>query len=469
MRTKHIVSLRGNVACDRETSKEHTVLSTAWQVRKALGETYNMLREQFDPRIVERDKTASVGHKIFNKKTDVCAACGKQGKGLRLEAAHIVPLEECGETIAENIVPLCRRPRRKGGDAGCHQLFDSGYGSVKEVQQVRFEWRNRTSRFSLRELMVQRYAKHLQQQANIGSKKLSEIQALLSRGATVKAIKEAKRQLDTTTDEKDAFSLKLKIIEIMRRRSASGALEKAAKDFNLLSSEAGVPPDLAAWFHYEGGYINMLLGQYEIARRYFQESLDAITKGSDGWEGKWVSAASVLVQSTIALKGSDAPLAELERTLSEARRIAKCASETHGKRWVASCNWHLVKVNFVKNDIQAADSCWRKAQQHWHDMTVLDGWSIGFRPTILTITGELLSEQAQSSSDAKNALRYLTRGLVLLVGASRRHFEGVRDLLFGTAHMLHFIGKDSHAKRVENIASRTRDGCSWRFPYRQSN
>ena len=119
----------------------NSLLLTAGQIRDALGSTYLKLRKEFDPLIVERSKNR-IRNKVFNKYTDVCAACGERGKDIDLEAAHIVALEEGGETTVENLIPLCNRPRKKGKYAGCHKLFDAGFASVQEIRSAKLSRSN---------------------------------------------------------------------------------------------------------------------------------------------------------------------------------------------------------------------------------------------------------------------------------------------------------------------------------------
>lgn len=438
-------------------------------IGNAIGSIYDGLKTEFDPLKNERRETVKIGRRVFNKKTSVCVACGKnKDNGFSLEYAHIVPLEECGETKEENIVPLCKRQGKRQENRGCHKLFDDGYASITEMQRARLEWKKGTSKYQLREHMVERYQKHQKQSSSINSDSKNKIQALVTHGATVKAIKEAKRLLEQTGDKNESVELRLKIIEIERRRSALGALERASKCFFQLEQEKGTPKNFYSWFYYEGGYINLLLGRHNIALDYFQKSLNAVDKTKKNWQGQFVAATSLIVQSKNALMGPKAPFPTLRRKLIEAKKIADQAEEIHGTRWVSNCLWHLVTLDILRGDIQCASNSLEKAQNHWHTMTVLEGWDKGSRLTILAITGELLAAKAKNKTNAQDALKYLTRALVLLIGA-RPHFpEGGRDLLFAIAHMLHLIGRNRQADQVHNVASRIREGGSWRFPYRNA-
>jgi tetratricopeptide (TPR) repeat protein len=445
------------------------MLLTGSMIKKALGSIYERLKNDFDPHKNERRETDRIGRRVFKKKIDVCVACGgNRDKGFRLEYAHIVPLEECGETKEENIVPLCERQGKQQENRGCHKLFDEGYASITEVERAKLEWKNSNSKYLLRKQMVKRYKKHQEQSASITSDSKNKIQALLTKGATVQAITEAKRLLKQTNDKDTIFELKLKIINIERRRSALGALERSAKYFDQLEQENGVPKKFASWFYYEGGYIKLLSGHHNTALKYFQQSLNAIDKTKKNWQAQFVAATSLIVQSKIALMGSKAPFSTLRSQLIKAKTIASQAKEIHGTRWISNCLWHLVTVDILRGNIQCAQESFEEAQNHWHTMTVLEGWDKRSRLTILAITGELLAEKAKNKTNAREALKYLTRALVLLVGA-RPHFpERGRDLLFATARMLHLIGWSRKAGQVDNVASRIREGSSWRFPYRDT-
>ena len=442
------------------------MILTGSMIKRALGSTYNMLKNKFDPLIIEREETDKIGPRVFNKKTAVCAACGKgKDKGLSLEYAHIIPLQECGKTEEGNIVPLCERQGKREEQRGCHKLFDEGYASIIEIQKAKHEWGNKTSTYQLRKYMVKRYQDHQKQSTSIGSSTKNRIQALITKGATKSAINEAEKLLGKTTDKNKVFELRLKIIEIERRQSSLGALERAAKLFSQLEQENQIPENFESWFYYEGGYINLLLGYHDIAPKYFQQSLNAIDKTKKNWQGQFVAATSLIIQSKIALNGFKASFSILRKKMIKAKKIASSANEIHSNRWISNCLWHWVTLDILRGDIQSASKSFEEAVNHWHSMTVLEGWDQGSRFGILAITAELFAKKAKKKNHAQEVLKYLTRALVLLIGARPRFPEGGRDLLFLTERMLRLIGENSHADRVKCVAERIREGSSWIFPY----
>ncbi len=442
------------------------LLVTSVDVFNALKPTYRMLRGHFDPYRLERGRTGQVAQKAFNGRPRVCGACGEPKRsGLSLHAAHIVPVAECGETTEDNLVPLCDRDEPNGPRSGCHRLYDSGCASVCEMKETWNRWRNRESVFSLREAMVQRYKCHQKSPSTIGSSESDGIQQQFTRGALVGALRNTEGLLGKTTDAKERFRLRLKIVELHRRRSARGELELASKLYEELSTEDNIPADFKSWFHYEGGYLQLLFGCHDIARREFQTALSALDRNEEYWQGRWSSAASLVVQTTIACEGAKAPFCRLREMLEEALSAARGARELHGKRWVFNCLLHLTNLSLTEGDARGAQKNLEKAIDHWHKMTVLEGWDRAFRPTVLAVTGKVLAQNARGQRDAEKALKYLTRALVGILWQGE-NLANTRDVLFAMAPMLRLVGKDTHAKRVQDVASRVRDGASWVFPYR---
>ena len=442
------------------------LLVTSIDVFNALKPTYWMLRNQFDPYKLERGKTAQVAQQAFGKRPRVCATCGERKRsGLSLRAAHIVPVAECGDTTEDNLVPLCDRDKQNGQAFGCHWLFDSGYASVDEMKEARTRWTSNESSFQLRVQMVKRYERHQKSPSTIGSSGNDGIQELLTRGAPVVALREAEKCLEKTTDAKKRFDLRLKIVELRRRRSARGELERASELYRELSKENKVPPDSKSRFHYEGGYLQLLLGHHDKAKGEFQISLRRVDKKKRHWEGQWSAAALLVVLTTIACEGAKAPFSQLRRMLEKALSAAHDASELHGKRWVANCLLHLASLSLAEGDQRRAKECLEKAIDHWRKMTVLDGWDRAFRPLLLAVTGEVLAAHAHARCDAENALKYLTRALVGIIWRGQ-NLSGVRDVLSAMVPMLRLVGQQSHARRVQDVASRVRDGASWMSPCR---
>jgi tetratricopeptide (TPR) repeat protein len=424
----------------------NSLLVTAMDLFNALKPTYWMLRDHFDPYNLERGKTSQIAQKAFSKRPCVCAACGEQTRtGLSLRAAHIVAVAECGETTEDNLVRLCDRDKQNRPDSGCHWLFDTGYASVDEMKEARTIWTSNKSSFLLREKMIKRYKRHQKSPSTIGSSRSDSIQELFTRGAPVKALQEAENRLKKTTDAKERFRLYLKIIELRRRRSARGELERASELFTELSKESKVPTEFKSWFHYEGGYLQLLLGHHDKARREFEISLLRVDKKERYWEGQWSAAVSLIVLTTIACERAKAPYAKLRRRFEKALNAARSAGEIHGKRWILNCLLHLTSLSLAEGDQRRAQNCLEKAIEHWQKMTVLEGWDRAFRPTILAITGKVHAVNAKTRSDTENALKYLTRALVGIIWRGE-NLSGARDVLFATAQMLKLMGKHSHAK-----------------------
>lgn len=442
------------------------ILMTAGAVRNALGRSYDTFCRSFDAIGRERAKTASVGRRLFPGIRG-CAVCDESGHGLRVEVAHIHALEECGLTASDNLILLCRRLGKRHDERGCHQLFDDGFASRVEVTALRTA-AGRGLTCTLRQQMQERYREHCAPRA---TSKLDRFEALLAsihgektRGALRKAQHLAENAATRwPAGSEEHFVLKLKAVEMMRRRAARGSLDDAARHFEQLL-QGPIPEARRSSFFYEGGYVELLRGRHVKALPYFIKSRDAIDPAESGW--KWAAAASLVAQCEVAVGGGNAHWSQALRLVNEAERASTASGGTDGARWVMNSRVNRARILLAKGDIEAAVRAWEAAMETWEGMTALTGWDHGSRTVIVGFAGVLSARAAGSEKDAKTALRYLARASVGFLGAGRQHPETVRDVLLSATQALTLLGRKELAARFRETAERTRDGSSWLHPYR---
>jgi hypothetical protein len=419
------------------------------------------LCRRYDNSKRERRKTARLGRRLFPG-TRKCTVCGEGGPGRRIEIAHVHALEECGLSERDNLVLLCRRIKKKHAERGCHQLFDDGFASQAEIDTLRVAAR-RTS--SLRQTMRARYRMHhAHSEKNQFDKTLARIGAEKSRGALCKAqrIAEAEASKWPAASEK-RFILRLKAIEMMRRRAARGSLGEAHRHFYQLL-KGSVPKAQRSSLFYEGGCIELLRGRHGGALPYFLESMKA---AHSGW--KWASAAAFVTQCQVVLAAKRADWDKALRITDKTIRVLEKCGGPDAARWIINVRADRVRVLLAKGEATRAVRAWDEVLNIWKCTTALTGWDAGGRKLIVGLAGVLYAETAQSKEEAMVALRYLTRACVNILGAGRRQPETLRDILFSVAKALQLIGNTKLAAKFRSTAGRTRDGNAWFHPYRTSS
>lgn len=438
------------------------------QVRRSLGDNYFFIRDKFDPIRIERPLTSLVAKKAFrNVPSRCCAICGKPFNGAKPQRGHIIPLAECGETKPENLVLLCTNKSEQVSKRGCHELFDGGYASISEVIEAKEIWINGSYSQELRKKIEERYLTHRVQPTNIGTTKPDEIQSLVSAQKWLMALSALGEKIENSRKETDKIRYLTKEVEILRRRSAIGSLELAEKKYRELESMGNIPKELLSWFYYEGGYVAMLLGRHQRAFGLFNNSIKAISEDMPGYAGQWSAAVGLITQTTIAIHGKDSPFDRIMKMADKARKLCANVNGIHANRWMDNWNWNIARINLVRGDLEKAMSAVNGAENHWRKMNVLDGWSAGSSATHRIITGTILAEKATSSAEAKEAMRHLSRALVMILGGGRQHPEMVRDLLFAIGKCIELSSMESRANEIRKTATNTRDGSSWQYPYKE--
>lgn len=438
-------------------------LATSTAIRSALADDYRWLIASFDPKYRERRATAAIRRRLDPWR---CAACGRTPPDVAdLQAAHIAPLQECAPTTADNIVPLCVQPR--ASPPTCHSLFDHGCASIEDMEAARVTWATGGTS-TLRERMLavfERYVDHPQQRGHL-TKQLSALRVKLA-------------SLQPTSTE--WHQVQLTIAEVVRRRARDGALEHARRELQCVDPNRLQPRERAR-FHYEQAYVSMLLGDIRAAfldfdggravladvdmpgngwRRAAHTALVAQVSrimSSHGVRGGW-SWNRVRDELTIALKTARDDLTALQ-SAGEAPE----AELRNASRWIQNCLLDLVKPDIAQRRFKQAHKRLADAAQRWRTMDITRGWDAGFRPTLLSLYGQITLGSATSDEDIRIGMSYFVRGMALLLGLRRQQPEGIRDILFGIADGLRRLQQPVRGGRITAVAERIVEYSSWFNP-----
>ncbi len=455
-----------------------STLNSSPEIKKALGTTYEYLKE-FDQLPKERLETTKLKKELWMINPNrICAACGvPESKNIRLEAAHVEALEECGTTWIENLLPLCRRYGVKGREQGCHTLFDDGHISVNRIKELRKNWMTNNLDI-IRDNLEKSWEQNDQQTMNMGTGSTDEIQSVVNRGHYRKAIGIIKRKISQKNlKEHDKIRYKIKILELNRRRTAKKALEDAEKMYDELM-KSNIPSDLKSWFYYESGYLFKIKGDHKQARKNFVKSFETSTFKKNDDHAKQAAALSLILQSAIpellwqkntekiSNKKYHMRLNELEKELDNVEKIASKAHNMHGMRWVSTCKWHKALFQVVKGDIKQAYINLLHSQEDWHERTVGTGLTLASRPHINAIAGIVYGHKG-NKEDARNAMVFLSRAMIGLLGKNRLRPEGIRDIFFTMSKCLELLGdkhKKNHVIKLSEVTNSIQDGSSWIYP-----
>jgi hypothetical protein len=96
-------------------------------------------------------------------------------------------------------------------------------------------------------------------------------------------------------------------------------------------------------------------------------------------------------------------------------------------------------------------------------MDLSSGWDVGFRSTQLFLYGKVQLAQHSRRRGTGQALPYLVRSLVRMVGLRQQQPEGSRDLLYAIAEALERKDDPCHRK-VRRVAEICVDFSSWFHP-----
>lgn len=443
-------------------------LNTAVEIYRALGkDNYWRLRKSYDIKISERKVTDRLTKKLGPRQ---CAACGREVP--KMERAHINPLSECAKTNENNLLWLCKE--KEGEDPGCHTLFDKGFASAVAMRECK-----------------QRQVKGLKP---VLRKKMLRLRNLygpasLQQGHPKPELASLRKQQSRHTPGSEEWSrLQIRIAEVTRRRTTKNALTRAMAEIGKIDADALSDSADQSRYYYEKGYIYMLSGRPDQAFLQFSSARDAvereITEAGNRW--RWAANTCLIAQVSRLLKAADSSKGwnwnRISKEISEALEHAKTAMDEtrpaggvssksvapdeyrHASRWVQNCTLHLVKPAIARKHVRKAQEFLKLAEKRWESMDVSGGWDSGFRPTYLSLYGQAILLRARSREEYREALKYLVRCMVLLIGLRVRQPEGIRDTLFSIASSLRQLKDPVHAK-VAETAARCRDFSSWTHPF----
>jgi hypothetical protein len=442
---------------------------TTSEIRDNLGLAYKEIK-RYDLLKKYRKDTSSIKKSILKTHNKRCAACGEKENliNIKLEAAHLEALEECGITEENNIILLCKR--KNPIIPGCHELFDMGYYSVSGMKKLRDIWKKGKYK-NVRDGMFKRYKKPIKIKEISFVKKeiMKKIRECISKCQYRKATRIAEERLNLSRNTVEKFQLKIKIGELHRRRATKNSLDTGLKCINAISIKE-IPKQLLSSYFYEVGYINMLRGDHISALDAFEKSRNYLDKKDKEYGAKWAAATSLIIQQNCQLIASGLKslysFKELEKLLDKSLLKAKNVNTTLGYRWVNNCMWHKARLKIAQQKFDEAKNLWRKAYINWQSMDVQTGWERGSR-MFVSLQGIILANLAHNKEEAKEALRFLSRSLVVLIGGRRMYPETVRDILFNIALAIDKLNikQKKQVELIKKIATYTRDGSSWFYPY----
>lgn len=448
-------------------------IESTTQIRKALGEAYSIIVDWDYKKREERKKTTKLKGFLINKYPSWCASCGRCFEQIgTVYAAHIQSLEDGGVTNKDNIVLLCKQ---------CHDLFDLGYASRKEISDTAERWRNGRKSLLLRKMKARLNSTQTRHQSvrppldSIPTIKKTGVYDLTQAGkygVAIRVLKNARKQgVSTETGE----LLKILEAQIHRRRAACGVLGRAKRildqvDINLL------PPERLPLFYYEYAYIHQLLGLTKIAYKLFGKSWQSAVELHDKYSeleyiigrGQQLAAMVIASSNLHQLKNRlSANLKDFGNLINEAKSL----SGSFSGRWVLNCM--LWKSNYLLKceAYQEAKREYLRAVSYRDTLDVTKGWTKSAGPTVSGIQG-LLIIMDKDINNPEEGLRLLARSLVPVISGNRRRPERIRDFLYGFEIGLRKINRKRHdyyLKNIVNMIEKVRlsivDGSSFLDPY----
>lgn len=449
-------------------------LKTVTEIRQALVTDYRNLVDSYDKKKKERNSRRSIRQKLHPKK---CAACGRHD--IRLELAHISPLQECAITDEKNLLWLCKEDKNDV-ELGCHTLYDQGYYSIMNMCKCRADWKANNSPIA-RKQMIQLLNDFGPRPHQLGHLSVE--------------LKNLRKQQKNKPIESQEWSLfQIQIAEVTRRRAWKNALLQAQKEIYKVNPNNIQSNSLKTRYYYEKGYIELLSGRYHDAFDDFfvgRKILGSIKeKPKNGW--RWAAHTSLISQCSRLMLFSENKKAwtwdKIRQEHSKGLHYARIAAKNieseinsssskindeseylkneyrHAQRWVHNCLVHLIKPDLAQNKLNNALTRWKKVYDNWEKMDISNGWDAGFRPSHLSIYGQIMLKSAQDHKEIDKALAYPIRSLVLILGMRRYQPEGIRDTLFSIADALK-RKNDPTYKHIHEVASNCVDLSSWFNPY----
>jgi len=268
--------------------------------------------------------------------------------------------------------------------------------------------------------------------------------------------------------------MQIDIAALERRRTRKDALSIARAEIGEVRVERITDSVWRSRYYYENGYIELLSGHPREAFVAF----NGVRSELSGW--RWAAHTAMAAQASRIM--NEARMSggwswqTIEKELLKALVCAKndvrsfrraglesAEERRHAQRWVHNCLLDLMKPAIGLGKLKRAELWWNQAAKNWQKMDISSGWDVGFRSTQLFLYGKLQLAQHSRRDGAAEALPYLVRALVRMVGLRQQHPEGSRDLLYAIAGALERNGDPVH-KRVRKAAENCVDFSSWFHP-----
>ena len=451
-------------------------LESTGEIRRALGEEACRLIEEFDVLHQERGRTDLERRKLLSKYPSSCATCAicPSGSRGRLEAAHLLSLEEGGRTTEDNLVLLCSE---------CHQLYDRGYASLKEMTEEARLWRSG----SIRPIKVVMLARKTQMEQKHGvMRPLADPRGLLKKRDFYVLIQarnwrkalETIASMDGLLSEADRQVMMIVEAQVQRRRAAHGALESAKRVLDRIHVNQ-LPPERVPLYFYELGCVHQLMGLPEEAGRSFRKSMrSAAGLHRDRYsalealiaEAQWL--AMEVIQSPVAQPSTAGTIGSIATQLDKAARRADMLGGTWGGRLRLSCKAWAARLLLKSGDLGGARKALGELGELRGMQDVTTGWTVLARSLIGPLQGLVLLASPTDVEEARDGLCLIARGLVSYLKAYRERPEGIRDMLVGFEKGLRLLPRQGQrdaeglVERIGKVRTRIRDGSSVLDPYR---
>jgi hypothetical protein len=194
--------------------------------------------------------------------------------------------------------------------------------------------------------------------------------------------------------------------------------------------------------------------EHEAAIPYLSRSRELQSLGKSDW--RWAVATVVIAHCQLAIGPNSSCRSRVLKTLAEAERVAVASSCLEGTRCVHNIQVDRARVDIANRKIDDAQRAWCTAINTWKRMTRLTGWDRGTGRLLVGISGAVKAHSARSEVEAKDALRYLARAIVVLFGVRRIYPETARDIYF-QLHMCCASLQKTNAPHASRIWQRRRE------------
>jgi len=438
------------------------------EIRKALGPAMDTIRN-FSGLSRERRETSRIRRTLLRRHSRHCAVCGKFIGGVReAEAAHILALEEGGETVEENLILLCQR---------CHSSYDKGRASVFEMRGARLAWIGGAFSLDLERLMDAR------DKVRDGQPPLfrpspnipQEIYDFLHIHQFVNAIKAARKLAnDMSKPEDDRLLGRIMEANIERRRSGRGTLARAEQILAQLDP-GRLHRERLPLFHYERGYLLQMLGDHSASTAEFEKSGSTAAGLADQHTSLEVLTARLRI---LAVETIGAPWRQLDSEIV-ADRLASfdlllkdlaIFDQPFAGRWMHNILGWKWRYAFKCGDDSMANRAFAEYEHYRDRQTVATGYTRDSGSRVCGFHAMMILRLSESPESTSRAMRLVCRALASLLSYRIRP-EGIRDYLLTFETALRRL--DNPQKRwgetiagVGAVRKSILDGSSFLDPYR---